>query len=143
MIVKPLEKKEIVSRLEMLYKQGSFPTLRIPIKVIIARVFDMMKLAPRDLGLTKHSPTPNKCVAYTIEDNKEDLQRCKNIIVICGLFRPFLINIKLSARHNDDDDLLLKNAHISVDKRAITLIPERHRDLNCAQGKHDLYWSKT
>ena len=77
-----MEKKETVNRLAMLYKQGRFPTLCVPIKVIIARVFDTMKIAPQDLGLNKHSPVQNKCVAYTIEDNKENLQRCQNIEVI-------------------------------------------------------------
>ena len=84
--IKSHERSECISRLNMLYKNGVFPTLRIPIKTIIARLFDMMGLTPEIMQFAARDPMPKKCVAYTIDDNEENLVKCFDMEVI----RPFL-----------------------------------------------------
>jgi len=69
----------------MLYKNGVFPTLRIPIKTIIARLFDMMRLTPAAMKFAPRDPMPWKCVAYNIEDNEENLVKCCDMEVIEAL----------------------------------------------------------
>jgi hypothetical protein len=80
--VKSHERSECISRLNMLYKNGVFPTLRIPIKTIIARLFDMMGLNPTALHFPLRDSMPVKCVAYNLEDNKENLVICYDMEVI-------------------------------------------------------------
>jgi hypothetical protein len=80
--VKSHERSECISRLNMLYKNGVFPTLRIPIKTIIARLFDMMGLNPTALHFPLRDSMPVKCVAYNLEDNKENLVTCYDMEVI-------------------------------------------------------------
>jgi len=69
----------------MLYKNGVFPTLRIPIKTIIARLFDMMRLTPAAMKFAARDPMPDKCVAYNIADNEENLIKCCDMEVIEAL----------------------------------------------------------
>ena len=83
--VKSHERSECISRLNMLYKNGVFPTLRIPIKTIIARLFDMMGLSPTAMQFPSRDPMPAKCVAYNLEDNKENLVGCYDMKVIRAL----------------------------------------------------------
>ena len=88
--VKSHERSECISRLNMLYKNGVFPTRRIAIKTIIARLFDMMGLNPTALQFPPRDPMPVKCVAYNLEDNKENLVKCYDMEVIRGCQNKYL-----------------------------------------------------
>ncbi|CBY39887.1 unnamed protein product [Oikopleura dioica] len=117
--VKSHERSECISRLNMLYKNGVFPTLRIPIKTIIARLFDMMRLTPAAMKFAPRDPMPWKCVAYNIEDNEENLVKC--------------CDMEFKGQQHGEKDIIVKNAHISVDCRVITIIPEKIQSFNAVQ----------
>lgn len=121
--IKTHERSECISRLNMLYKNGVFPTLRIPIKTIIAQLFDMMALSPAAMSFSPRDPMPDKCVAYNLEDNKENLVKCYDM--------EFKATEK--ALSVGEKDIKVKKAHLSVDSRAITIIPEKVKYFDAVQ----------
>jgi len=117
--VKSHERRECISRLNLLYKTGVFPTLRIPIKTIIARLFDMMGLSPAAMQFPLRDPMPAKCVAYNLEDNKENLVKC--------------CDMEFKTALEGGNDLLVEKAHLSVDSRVIMIIPEKVESFEAVQ----------